>query len=430
MIVRTKVDPQTHQQVARLDIRGNLPMLPQSRLLDLYRSLRGERVLSVYIDGSAVDPAEQRAWRIGLDQDLEKLSHSLDTSLPGERQRFESCLRLLNEALAGFDRAVGSPGWAAFVTAEGIHAPQALPTRTATMAKWRTGPYLAPYFRALRESRPVVIVLADARKATIFVWRLGKLDREEVIHAHHSIEHPLHMGAPPRAGFHPGTHGATGHDMAERALLKGRDRMLADTAARVSALADGDAWILLGGIKRVTARLEQELEPIAPHRVLALTSLDIHASDADIATVGRVGAAELRDAFDTRRLGQIIDEAGALGLGAIGPATTKLALDQACVRDLYLTDRFLDDSVRDAEQAVRSALDQDATVECVAGKAAELLDQHGGVAAGLRFRPAPIGDGRPTLSAAATDIIADDHRLTPQAFAVKSAPGASPRRGH
>jgi hypothetical protein len=374
-------------------------MLSQSRLLDLHRSLQNERVLSVYIDGSAVDPAEERAWRLQLDHELEKLSQSLDTSLPGERERFETCLRLLDAALAGFDPAIGSPGWAAFVTAEGIHAPQALPARTPTMAKWRTGPYLAPYLRALKESRPVVVVVADARKATIYVRRLGKLDREEVIHAHHPIEHPLHMGAPPRGGFHTGTRGAAGHDMAERALLKGRDRMLADTAARVGVLADGDAWILLGGIKRVIARLDQELEPIAPHRVLALASLDIHASEAEIAEAARVGAAELRDAFDTRRLGEIADEAGALGLGAIGPSATKLALEQACVRDLYVTDRFLDGHVRDAEQDVRSALDQDATVECVSGKAAELLDQHGGIAAGLRFRPAPIGDGHPRLSA-------------------------------
>ena len=42
-------------------------MLTQAEVLTLHRSLSSERVLSVYIDGSAADPAEQRSWRTQLD---------------------------------------------------------------------------------------------------------------------------------------------------------------------------------------------------------------------------------------------------------------------------------------------------------------------------------------------------------------------------
>jgi hypothetical protein len=35
-------------------------------------------------------------------------------------------------------------------------------------------------------------------------------------------------------------------------------------------------------------------------------------------------------------------------------------------------------------------MDQDASVEEVSGRAAALLDEHGGLAAGLRFRPATL----------------------------------------
>ena len=101
-----------------------------------------------------------------------------------------------------------------------------------------------------------------------------------------------------------GTRGTTGHDMAQqRALLKGRDRMLADTAARVAELADGDSWVVLGGIKRETSQLEGELASIAPHRVITLPSLDVHASEAEIAVGARAGAAELagRGRRQTRR---------------------------------------------------------------------------------------------------------------------------------
>jgi stalled ribosome rescue protein Dom34 len=69
---------------------------------------------------------------------------------------------------------------------------------------------------------------------------------------------------------------------------------------------------------------------------------------------------------------------------------TQWALDQASVRDLYVTRHYLDEHAAEAEDAVRSALDQDASVEEVSGSTAEQLDRAGGVAAGLRFRPATL----------------------------------------
>jgi hypothetical protein len=368
-------------------------MLTQAEVLTLHRSLRGERVLSVYIDGSAADPAEQRSWRTQLDHHLDKIRHSLDRTLPGEEDRLEKCLGLLSSALSGLDPSIGAPGWAAFVTSDRMHESAALSTGTPTLAKWRTGAYLAPYFRALKDNRQAVVIVADATEATIYVNRAGTLERKETIHAHHPVDPPQHMGTPPVPGFHTGTRGTTGHDMAQRALLKGRDRMLADAAARVAELADGDTWIVLGGIRKVTAQLEGELASIAPHRVITLPSLDVNASQAEIAAGARAGVAELRDAADAKRISEIAGAAAAHGLGAVGQAATKYALEQACVRDLYVTDRYVGRYERDAEDAVRAALDQDAVVEEVSGKAAELLDAEGGIAAGLRFRPAPIGGG-------------------------------------
>jgi len=166
--------------------------------------------------------------------------------------------------------------------------------------------------------------------------------------------------------------------------------MLADTVERVDVLAGYDGWILIGGIKRVVARLAQQLEPIAPHRVLELASLDVHASEADITEAARTGVSTLRDAFDAQRIDEIAEHAGAHGLGVIGPADTRQALDQGCVRELYVTHRYLEAHGAEAEAAVRFALDQDALVEEVSGSAAARLDQHGGMAAGLRFRPATM----------------------------------------
>jgi hypothetical protein len=367
-------------------------MLTYTQLVALHRALSNKRVLSVYLDGSASDPAKQRSWRVQLDQSLADLRRWLDDSSHAEREEFEQCVHRLDTALAGFSAGIGAPGWAAFITADRIHDAQRLPAPAPTLAVWSTGPCIAPYMRALKEHRPVIVVLVEARRASMYRYHLGKADGIDVIRAHHSIDQPEHMGTPARQGFHTGTRGRAGRDAAQRGLLRGRDRMIAEAADRVQELAGADGWILIGGIDRVAARLAQRLEPLAPNRVTLAGSLDVHASEADIAQFARSGASELRDAADDRRITEILDLVGAHGLGAVGPTEALLALEQSSVRDLYVTRRYVEDHAAEAEQAIRTALDQDASVEEVSGRAAERLNQHGGMAAGLRFRASLIED--------------------------------------
>jgi len=123
---------------------------------------------------------------------------------------------------------------------------------------------------------------------------------------------------------------------------------------------------------------------------LALTTFDVHSSEAEITEAARAGASTLRDAFDANRLADIVELAGAAGVGVVGAVDTRWALDRASVRDLYVTRHYLDERAAEAEDAVRSALDQDASVEEVSGSAARQLDRAGGIAAGLRFRPATV----------------------------------------
>lgn len=372
-------------------------MLTQTQLVALYRALANQRVLTVYIDGSASDPARQRSWRLQLDHGLADLRRWLEGSSHAEREEFEHCVRRLDAAIAPFSGGIGAPGWAAFITTDRVHDAQPLPAPAPTLAVWSTGPCLAPYMRVLKESRPVIVVCADARRASIYRYRLGELERVDVVRAYHSADHPEHMGTPARQGFHGGTRGTTGRDALQRTLLRGRDRMIADAVDSACDLAGADGWILIGGIKRVAARLLQLLAPLAPDRVTELDSLDVHASEADIARIARSGASELRDMVDDRRVGAIVDLAGAHGLGAVGPAEARQALEQSSVRDLYVTHRYLEDHAAEAEQAIRAALDQDASVEEVSGRAADRLNEHGGMAAGLRFRASAVEHATATV---------------------------------
>ena len=205
-------------------------MLNFSQLVALEHSLRGTRVLSVYLDGTASDPAQQRAWRVQLDHSLDDLRVWLTGSPHAEREDFEQCVRLLDHELEAFTGNVGAHGWSAFITADRVHKASLLPVAMPTQAVWSTGMSVAPYMRALKEVRPVAVLLVDSKRADIHRYYLGKLEHIDTLRAHHTVMKPSHMGDAPRQGFHPGTRGDTGHDEAQRSLLVGTNRMLADAA--------------------------------------------------------------------------------------------------------------------------------------------------------------------------------------------------------
>ena len=370
-------------------------MLTHAELVALHRTLSGERVLSVYIDGTSHDPAAQRTWRLQLEKSLNDIRLGLEDAPHTEREQFEHCVRLLEGRLDGIQGAIGAPGWAAFVSAAGVREAHRVPAPPSTQAAWAIGPKLAPYMRALAEARPVVVAVTDAREVVLSQYSFGALHRIETIRAHHVIERPLHMGAAPRQGFHTGTRGSAGRDAAQAALLEGRNRMLAQTAKRITELAGPDGWIVLGGIHGIVRRLAQRLAAVKD-RALEAESLDVHATEAEIARAARDGASRLRDAAALRRVAALEDQAAAHGLAVTGPVATRVALEQASCRELFVTHRYVIEHPAEADEIVRTALDQDATVEEVSGDAAGRLDAVGGMAAGLRFRPALIdGAKRP-----------------------------------
>lgn len=373
-------------------------MLNSAQLVSLERSLRGKRVLSVYLDGTAHDPAKRRMWRVQLDHSLDDLRAWLAGSPYSERQELEKCIRALEHELAVMTGNVGGPGWAAYITADRVHEASLLPVAMPTQAVWSTGACVAPYMRALKELRPVALVLADSTRAVLYRYHLGTLEHIETVQAHHLVMAHSHMGDTPRSGFHSGTRGGTRHDEAQRSLLDGTNRMLAEAAERVMRIAGRDGWVVTGGIPQVSGQLAETLATLAPGRVRTAESLDIHASEADLVDAAREAASALRNSADAARIAEIVDRGEATGLGTVGPAATRQTLDQDRVRELYITHRYLEDHAAEAEAAVRSAIDQAAAVEEVSGIAAAQLDAHGGMAARLRWK------------ASRQAIIANDHQ--------------------
>lgn len=365
-------------------------MFSLAQLTRFAHALRNQRVLTVYLDRSATDPALQRTWRVQIDHAIKDLREWLIGSPHGEREEFERCARALDTELADIDAGVGVPGVVSFLT--DTHTPEThtLPVPTPTMAVWSTGPCLSPYIRALKQTRSVIAAVSDARKTRLFRYCVGQLEHLDDVRSHATTLPAAHMGSAPRLGFHAGTRGRTGRDAAQRTLRNGRDRMIGVAVQRIAELADGDGWIVLGGIHQVATRIADRLALAMPGRVAVLDSLDIHSTEVEISEAAAGAASMLRDASDGRRLTEIYDASGAHTLGVLGLEETRQALDQRCVRDLLLTRHFIEANAAEAERVIRDALAQDAVIEEVARGVAARLDAIGGIAAGLRFRPALV----------------------------------------
>lgn len=375
-------------------------MLTAIELAALERELRDERILSVYLDGTAEDFAAQRAWRVALGHSLKDLRAWLAGSSHDEREGFERCVGQLERQLARFTPNVGAPGWVAFIAPDHVRYAERVPVPMPTLAVWSTGPCVAPYIRALKQERPVIVALVDARKAMLYRYQAGALERVQTLHAQATVEPPSHMGDAPRAGFHHGVHGPTGHDEAQRSLLEGTARLLRSVAEQVMRLAGADGWIVVGGIPRVGVQLERALGAPVATRLMRLDWLDVHASDADVTDAAQRAASALRDTATLRRLRELADSGRGNGLAALGPSAVQRALAQGRVRELYLTRRYLEEHTPEAEDAVRSALDQHAAVEQAERDPAKWLDEYGGMAALLRYSLPETGEATTDVGAA------------------------------
>jgi hypothetical protein len=255
------------------------------------------------------------------------------------------------------------------------------------VAAWSTGACVAPYIRALKENRPILVAVVDSTKARISRYVEGAVQPVETVERKATVDQPYHMSSPPRTGFHSGTRGRAGTDAAQKEDQNATDRMLAETAFRIGALATDGAWIVIGGIPVVATAALAQLAPDAAARATRAEHLDVHATDAQVAECARESASRLRDAEDLRRIDEAISAASSGGAGAIGIVETQRALELAQVRELFITQKFLENQAADADAAVRRAMDEGAIVEHVSGEAAARVDALGGMAARLRYAP-------------------------------------------
>src|SRR5690348_11110488 len=234
-------------------------MLTRLQLRDLVRALEDTRVLTIYHDARVTDPAMRRAWRPAIASALRPLRAGLRSER--ERAAFDRAAAFLNDPVPSLDGVWGAPGWVAFLAATGPLYTGELPVHPTTLAVWRDGPAIAPYVRALKQRRPVIVALVDSRSVRFYRYAWGTL--ASLPDATIAVEpHREGSAAPavPRGISHPAPRSAVSSELTRRRRLASFQRLVAPMVQRLTELAGDDGWILIGGT-REWARLAGDALP-------------------------------------------------------------------------------------------------------------------------------------------------------------------------
>lgn len=360
-------------------------MLTRNALAQLERSLRATRVLSVYLDRTAHDPAERDRWR----QELDQLVISTREELAGthdEREGFERCVDQLYLHLGGDAMEPRSPGWVGLFPMLGDAYTGAVPVQMPTLVAWGAA-RIAPLIRAFKQQIPAIVAVASAREARIYIYAGGALEMAGTVFAPRRSSPFYHMGDPPRGRYHQGTRGTSGADVGAAKDLAATESMVRDLVRELETLAGSRAWIFVDGSPEVAAEVLAALPERLLRRARRLRGVDVHGTEAALRDAAEREATAASRERDLELVLDLLDREAAGGRGVSGRDATVEALHEHAVDRLFITGRFIRERATDAEALVRLALEEGADLEYVSAAAAARLDDAGGVGAVLRFVP-------------------------------------------
>src|SRR5690606_19044055 len=125
--------------------RVRMHMLNRERLIELYRELRDQNVLSVYIDGDGRDPAERRVWALELERGLDRERDRIDADKRDQLEAFDRARGHVMRHLERFSNFLPSKGWVGFATADSIAHAEDIPVPMPNLVRWERGLRAAPY---------------------------------------------------------------------------------------------------------------------------------------------------------------------------------------------------------------------------------------------------------------------------------------------
>jgi hypothetical protein len=361
-------------------------MLSHEKLMDLYRQLRQEKVLSVYLDVDQQDPAERNKWRIRLEHEVSRRRKELDGDV-GERRRFEEAWGRLREQLDDFGSFGSEKGWVGFATPDQVWYAENVPVPLTDGVFWNEGIRVAPYVRGLKHERPVVAVLIDSRRARIFRYQAGGVTEVEDCRADTFMGDLTDVNVSKRAEARTGVRGQTGTEKAQRALDTSFDRMLSHVVHSATELVEPHGFLVLGGVSEAVAAAQQTFPKSTQPRTLEVPSLHLSMSESEVKEAIQAAASNLHQRYQEALLDQVVEAGRSGGRACLGRDETERALREMRVDTLLLSRTFIRDEPDLADRCVGAALAQDAAVEELSDEGAARLDaEAGGVGARLRYR--------------------------------------------
>ena len=361
-------------------------MLNRDDLVELYRDLRQEKVLSVYVDGKTNDFSERNLWRRRLEKEVVEARKTLEGAEPSKNGAFDRALSHVETVLGNYDQFIPDRGWVGFASSDGLVYGEPVRVPMPDLVRWETGIRVAPYVRALKQDRLVVTVLVDSRRARIFQYRGGQLGEPENLNAETFLGDLTDANVSRRAGGHTGGRGETGTDAAQRFLGVGSERMMKQLMDVVAQRAGTDGLLVIGGSPEAVSAAESHLPLALKSRTIEAASLRLEMSDSEVRDGLEKAASELNQTMQRELLDGVINQARAGGKGALGLEDVEKAVREGRVDILLLSRNFIRANPDYADHLVGGAFEQHGDVEELSAEGADRLDSAGeGVAARLRY---------------------------------------------
>jgi hypothetical protein len=356
--------------------------------MELYRELRQQKVLSVYLDAEQHDPAERNKWRIRLEHEVNRRRKELNGN-DGERSRFDQAWQRLRERLESFDAFVPDRGWVGFATPDQVWYAEEVPVPMPDGVYWEDGIRVAPYVRGLKQARPVFVAILDSRRARIFRYHGGAVTELEDCRADTFMGDMTDVGMSKRAMSHTGVRGETSTDAGKRALDISFDRMLKYLVDVTTGLVGTQAFLVLGGATETVARAWPEFPKHLRARMIEVPGLYVDIGAAELKQLVERAASQLTKRYQEELLDTMVESAGPGGRACLGRDETMRALEEMRVDTLLLSRGFIRSEPARADECVGAALAQGASVEELSNGGAARLDREGGgIGARLRYRSA------------------------------------------
>jgi hypothetical protein len=361
-------------------------MLTRHDLADLSRSHEDDLVLSVYVARDGSDPGSRTGWKLRLDGALGTIRAGLERESPEDLKAFERASELVTSGLDAFGRVLPHEGWTAFATADDLVHSEVLPFAPPDLVRWRQGVYAAPYVRAFKSKRPVVLALVDRWRARIYRYEDGRASMALELEESRTALDAADVGMSKRASSRSGMRGETRTDYTKHRIDENATRFRHRLIAALLAEAGEAGGVALGGAARAVMGLRKELEEKLAGRIVEIPELTVGASEAEIAAAAAEAASELTRSRQARLWETCTQTAER---GSAGWNRTYRALAAGAVDTLLIARNLIESSPDDAERLVRMALAQGAEVEELGDElGARLWAESDGVAARLRFRMA------------------------------------------